>query len=69
MTVGICGRGYAWQGACMAGAFMADGIDLCGRGHAWQGVCVAEGHAWQGAGVVCMPAPYPSLQDTARYGQ
>ena len=42
---GLCGRGYVWQGACVAG------------GHAWQGcvwqgacmvgVCMAGGHARQ----------------------
>ena len=32
---GMCGRGPAWQGACVTGG-------MCGGGHAWSG-----GHTWQ----------------------
>ena len=51
---GMCGRGHAWQEACVAG-------DMDGMGHAWQevgmvggvwgrgGACMAGGHAWLGA--------------------
>ena len=35
MTGGVCGRGRAWQGACVAG------------GCAWQGAVHGRGHAWQ----------------------
>ena len=32
----VCGRGYAWQGACVAGG-------VHGRGHVWQATCMAGG--------------------------
>ena len=41
---GMCGRGHAWQGACMVG--------VCGRGHAWQGACMTGGMHGRAA---CMP--------------
>ena len=57
---GLCGRGHAWWGVCMAGGACMAGGGLHGRGHVWQGacmaggmcgrgVCMSEGHAWQGA--------------------
>ena len=47
--VGMCGRGYVWQGACVAGVYVAGGCAWCmvGGMHG-RGVCMAGGHAWQG---------------------
>ena len=62
MAEGMCGRGHAWQGMCIAGGIhgregaymagdcMAGGCvagDMHGRGHVWWGACMAGGHAWQ----------------------
>ena len=56
---GMRGRGYTWQGLCMAGGVhgggsihvagqalqggMHGGGGMCGGGHAWQGACMAGG--------------------------
>ena len=75
---GVCGRGHAWQGVCMAGG--VHGRGLHGGRHVWQGACVAGGmhgryvhsggHAWQGVcegGVHGGEGAY--VADTTRYGQ
>ena len=43
MAGGMCGRGCAWQGACVDEwqGGMHGGGGMCGSGHAWQGACVA----------------------------
>ena len=38
----MCGRGHAWQGACVAGGMCGRGGECMARGHAWQ-----DGHVWQ----------------------
>ena len=43
---GMCGRGHAWQGACMVGRHVGGGG--YGRGDVWLG----GGHAWLGACMV-----------------
>ena len=70
---GVCGRGCAWWGACMAVGHEA------GR-HAWQrrtgvaggvcvagGSCMARGHVWQG---VCLRDRVGAcMAHTTRYSQ
>ena len=41
MVGGMHGRGHTWQGANMAGAYMAGCV--CSGGHAWQRTCVTRG--------------------------
>ena len=49
---GMCGRGHAWQGVCMAGGMHGRGVcmagGMCGGGHAWWGDAWQGGHVWQG---------------------